>query len=199
MSIADKLKHMVIEDEAPKHVPPRPIPVPSAVQTYSSGVITYPAVSYGGSQYEKMRLATDFDQTDVGKVLKQFSAPLDGIVTDERQKFKAVLALAKGYSPDKILSTFDWLAATLSGMRTDFDAATAEFKKEEIDGRQSKLNSIQSEIAAKQAELATAQSDLTTAQNKLQSTTADFVTALDRRKNELSEQKQHYASLMENK
>jgi hypothetical protein len=194
MSLVDKIKGAVFEDTAPKPVvkpvppvtftglPPQPTP-----QNFVTGMVGGgQPVTDCSDQYQKMLANTDFDDTEVGKVLKQFSAPLQGVVMDEKQKFQAVLALARnslgGVVTAKILGTFDELLNRLASMQTDFNAGAAAFERDEI--------------VEKQKELTAATADLDSAQARLRFTVDGFAAALKTRTDELRQQRAHYESLM---
>lgn len=209
MSLVDKIKGAVFEDTAPKPVakpvPPvtftgiPPQPTPQRFATGMPTAVRLPATDCS-DQYQKMLADTDFDETEVGKVLKQFSAPLQGVVTDEKQKFQAVLALAGnslgGVVTAKILGTFDELLGRLASMQTDFNTGAAAFERDEIAGRKATLQKIDREIVEKQKELTAATADLDSAQAKLQSTKDSFTAALKTRTEELRQQRAHYEFLM---
>lgn len=206
MSLVDKIKGAVFEDTAPKPVvkPVPPVAAPAILPTpqhFVTGIVGGgQPLTDCSDQYQKMLASTDFDETEVGKVLKQFSAPLQGVVTDEKQKFQAVLALARnslgGVVTAKILGTFDELLGRLASMQTDFNTGAAAFERDEIAGRKATLQKIDREIVEKQKELTAATADLDSAQAKLQSTKDSFTAALKTRTEELREQRAHYEFLM---
>ncbi len=211
MSLVDKIKGAVFEDSAPKPVakpgPPFAAAPPTAMQPTPQHFVTgivgggQPVTDYS-DQYQKMLANTDFDQTEVGMALKRFSAPLDGVITDERQKFLAVIALARSHDSSamdvtsKALSTFDDLLGRLANMQTEFNAATAAFERNEIQEAKMRVERITVEVAQKQEELLRAQKDSSAAQAKLQSTVVEFNAAFRKRTDELRLQRAHFESLM---
>jgi hypothetical protein len=203
MGLVDKLKSAVFEDGPSVRVstPRAVLPITQTVPTQQPMTASAGMSSGDVSHYQRLRDNTDFDQTEVGAALKRFSAPLDGVITDDKQKFQAVLALARtqdstGSIATKILTTFDSLLASLTRMQADFKTATDAYQHDEIEARQEKLKTLNDGLAQMQQEISSASRELVNAQTKLRTTSLEFDTACQRRTAELKEQKAHFASLM---
>lgn len=198
MSLAGKLKGALFQDEVGSPKPPTtPIGTPpiGTKVVWEGTAIPRPLAienTPAGGLYPQLFDKTNFDLTPVGSMLKTISAPLDGVITDERTKFQAVFSIARTQNSNvaaDVVSTLNNLTAILQNEQTNFDANATQFQAEHVDGPQARLKELQDEIARLAVELSNSQTKLT--QKRL-----DFKAAYERRKTELASQKTKLSDLL---
>jgi uncharacterized protein YlxW (UPF0749 family) len=153
-----------------------------------------------GSAYQRLLAKTDFDQTEIAGTIHKFADPLTAVITDAGMRFKVAVTQAgaqAGITKDQILGVFDTLKNTLATEQTNFAAKAQQFESEHITARQNRLTEIQAQIQQLQAEMTQVATDLATDQGKAAQAQGAFTTALQRRSNEIDQQKAQYASLLQ--
>ena len=206
------LKHMVFEDdpEAPKAPVPAPHAAPVQMPTMSTPAAapyatpsTFAASSVSVSDndeiYRVILAKTNFDGTEVGNAIHKFLAPLANLPMDDSLKFKTAVAQAKaqlGLTDNAIVSAFDALKAALQQEQDSFAAREQQFTKKEIAARQDRINQITTQMAQLQQELSEVSSGLIEAQNKATNAHTQFVAAMQRRANEIDQQKAQYTAML---
>src|ERR1700722_14014375 len=141
----EKVKNQIVEeDDKPKAkagpAPQGPIAVvrPSEKATYYSSAVSpvlTPSAPSGGI-YQDLKSKTNFDQTDVGKVIQSYLAPLAGVTMDEATRFSVAIKMA-GHKDNLtsfvILATFDKLKETLKIESDCFNEGDNSFSKDILD------------------------------------------------------------------
>lgn len=211
MSILDKARHAIFEDDDKKVEPtiqaavvqpvaqPMPISTIYAQKTAAPMQAVATSPSDNSDLYQQIKDKTDFDKTSPGQILQKYLAPLAPIPMDQSQKFKVALAQAQaqeGLTVDKVLDTFDGLLNQLKTEQDNFNTAASQQNDQEVVKRNSQISEINSQIQQLQSQLGQLSNDVIQAQNKISVATNQFSMASSRRQLEITQQKQQYAVLL---
>lgn len=216
MSITEKLKHAVFEDEETKpksntadgRVPSLPPTSRTPVQTVTVPAFapaptpicdTMPAPDNSNSSdvYPHLRDHTDFDKTPTGAIIQKFLAPLATLALDEHTKLKAAILQAKqeGITPETVLGVFDNLKTYLDQEKAAFETAANHFSQT-VEQLQQAIQTKNTLIAQTQKEIVDLTTKYAAGQGKLQNMHSDFNGAYARRSTELDQQKTNFESLL---
>lgn len=201
----DALKNMVFEEEpgaakaehVADRVPASPTPAPMPISV--SEPIMAAAVPDNDELYSKLLAKTDFDGTEVGAAIRRFLDPLANLPMDSALKFKTAVAQASaqlGLTESAILAAFDGLKLALQKEQDVFAAKEKQFIDREINGRQERISQITTQLAQLQKELSELSTDLMEAQQKAANARGQFSAALQRRANEIEQQKAQVTALL---
>lgn len=208
MSLLDKVKHLVVEDE---EVQPEVTKLPA---TFVTGTSYASAPAYNSVPqvytptvmapvdndiYRSLLEKTDFNSTTVGKVLVSKLDMLKETLLDERTKLVTALKIgsAENLNAQSILSTFDGLIQTLQAESDNFNKSAQSALDKEVTGRQTKLQEIANQITDLQKQQTQISSDLIDQQGKIQHGQMMFKSAFSNRSLELENQKAHFSSLLQ--
>jgi hypothetical protein len=184
-----------------------PTPVPTADgQVQASIGLDFPTTSATGENkfIAILHKATDFDTSDVGKLVKKYADSLDGLPLSEEAKFTTVLKLGigDGLTAEKVISAIQKSLSDLEGQVPAFDLGVTKAStdkiasiQQQIQARADTIKSLEDQITAARGEQSTFSANLINAQTDLQRLQAQFKSAYDSRKQELSALLSHYASM----
>jgi hypothetical protein len=200
MSLLDKVKHLVVEDEEPVKVS-KPIQPQNAYIPQQPPQVYTPTVMapVDNDIYRNLLEKTDFNSTLVGKVLVSKLDLLKETPLDERTKLVTALKIgsAENLNAQSILSTFDTLIQTLQTESDNFNKSAQSALDKEVTGRQTKLQEIANQITDLQRQQTQISSDLIDQQGKIQHGQMMFKSAFSNRSLELENQKAHFSSLLQ--
>jgi hypothetical protein len=206
-SLIESAKHVVCEEDPHPTTKPTttvtkavhaPLPTPSFITTPATpanGGFTALAGT-DNHFYDVLFNKTNFDNTDVGKRLTQFTDALKAVATDERTKLLSAIALSK-LSANDILQAIESLASALLTEEQHFTASAVERTASQVTERQTNIQKKQQEIARLNNEIAQLSNEAVEQQGIIQHTQSDFSLALNRRHMELEQLKQHYTTLLQ--
>jgi uncharacterized protein YlxW (UPF0749 family) len=152
--------------------------------------------------YQTLFSRTDFEGTTTAATIHKYLDPLKAIpdsVMPANVKFKTAVLQATaqaGLTEDGILATFDALKSKLQQEKDAFGGKAQQYSSHEISERQDRIQKITEEITQLQQELAQLSNELAEARGKATHAESQFEAALQRRANELEQQKALYASLL---
>jgi len=149
--------------------------------------------------YQAVLAKTNFDTTPVGKAVHKYYDALEGVITDQTQRFKAAIGQAQkldGVTPQQVLDTFDQLSAALDRDAQGFAGLAASFDKNEIGTRQDKIAAKQQQVAQLNADIQQLQSELVDQQASHTNATQQYGLAQQRRAQEIAAQKTQFAALL---
>jgi hypothetical protein len=199
---------------------PTPLSTPVSSWSSSVGIVAPATVPMGTTPlpdsnaldsnsdlYLRLKAATDFDETPVGKLLHKFLDPLQKISGDEKMKLTTALELGAdaGLTGEKILSTLGELKDRLATEITAAGKAAEEARAREVAGRQTRLDGLKQEIEAlqqqiteKMTETSTVSSEMFNWESKIAQGEARFKTAHTTRQLELESTSAKYQALVQN-
>ncbi|MGA3023786.1 MAG: hypothetical protein ABSF98_03340 [Bryobacteraceae bacterium] len=209
--LLDTIKHLAFEEEPTKAAPettPAAAPAVAPAMTAITPPAGYPlpidtgVASDNDEVYQRILSRTDFEGTDAAATIRKFLDPLKAIsdtVMPPSVKFQTAVVQAKaqaGLTEDSILATFDTLKASLQQEEDAFNQKAQQFAAREVKGRQDRIGQITAQITQFQQELAQLSGELVEAQGKSTHAQSQFVAAVQRRRNEIEQQKAHYTALL---
>lgn len=177
-----------------------PAPAASSPFTVPSTVVVDETI------YQRVHQKTDFDQTEVGRTVHKYYDALPQTL-DINTRFKAALAQAgalDNITPDRVLAACDGLKAALQGEVDKFSRIVEGQNQNEVVGRQQHLQQINDQIAKLTQQIADLQqqhtqtsADLVDAQGKIANASTQFQLAVQRRANEIDQQKAQFTALLQ--
>jgi hypothetical protein len=222
---ANKAKHLVIEEDAPPapvKTPPASVPHP-AFNLGTGGAAAAPAPAFAPSVfaaatpsaspfsvpstavldekvYASVLKKTNFDDTNVGKIVHKYYDGLEGVIADPSQRFRAAIGQAQkidNITPAQILSTFDQLQAALDQDAQAFTNVAAAHDKAEIQTRQTSIAAKQQQVAQLNSEIAQLTAELTDETTRSGAAVQQHNLAQSRRQQEIAAQKAQIAALLQ--
>jgi hypothetical protein len=150
--------------------------------------------------YQRLLTRTDFEKTDAGQTIRKYLeqlAPVPETVMPAATKQTTAILQAKAELGEvRILGAFDTLKATLSDEQQKFSAKAQQFEQSQIVARQQRITAIQDQITQLQKEMSDTATALSEAQGKAARAQGAFAVAVQRRSNEIDQQKAQYTALL---
>lgn len=149
--------------------------------------------------YNSVLAKTNFDTTDVGKVIHKYFDALEETGLDVQTKFKSAMKQAAkldGISPAKVLATFDSLKNSLQNEANAFGGAAAKNEQDQVTSRKNSLADIENQIKRLTEQRTKVMAELADAQQTLANATTQFNLASQRRATEIDQQKAQFAALL---
>jgi hypothetical protein len=215
--LANKAKHMMVEEDEASTTHKQEVkatissaPLQSAVRypimpDSSGGMLGSPfvvptAVIVDENVYKRLLERTNFDSTEVGKVIHRYFDALEDSGLDTSMRFKSAMSQASkldGVTSDKILAAFDTLKLMLQANAEDFSKSAKANENKEIVTRQNRLQEIANQISRLEQERTQVTAELSSAQNDHSSTVQQFNLAAQRRSTEIDNQKMQFTALLQ--
>jgi hypothetical protein len=184
-SITDKAKHMIIDDDPEPVKEPAKVSSKQSVPTIPSMKITTiaspfsipTAIVVDESVYQSILAKTDFNNTEVSKIIQSYFDGLDGTGLDESTRLKAALSQASkldGIDLTKIMTTFDDLKTALQKEVDGFAKLAKANENETIVTRHNRLAEIDESISQLSQEKMQVQSELSKASASHSNATEQF-------------------------
>jgi hypothetical protein len=149
--------------------------------------------------YQKVLTATNFDNTDSGKAIKKYYAPLQSLPMDENLKIKTAIMQAKaqeGLTDDKIVLDLTSTETALTELQEKLTQRVAQRTESEVTARQNKITELSAQINSLQQEMATLAAESMDAQGKIAQTQTNYTSAIQRRRNEIAGQQSFFSTLL---
>ena len=212
MGLKETLKHTIFTDEeehsgiAAQAKPASPI-IGQPPQGPTSPTLTAVAPLAGVGEtdsgvYDSILAGSRFEDTDSGKLIQKFLAPLSAIsdsMMPPAVKFKTAVLQASAQSQtdaSQVLAAFDKIETELQCMEQAFDAQAKQFTCDHIDSRNQRLTEIAKEIEKLQNEQSELSSEVLHNTAHAQKNASDFTIAMQRRRVELAQQKAQFEAYL---
>jgi hypothetical protein len=179
----------------------RPTPI-----TVSYGSLD-PVTVCSSPLYKILAEKTDISAIPALAQLEAFAKPLESIIPDKSQRYKAALAQAsaqKGFDAAHLSGAFDSLLAILSNEETTFSSQLAEQSRTQVEAKTTQAKNLDDAITNKQAEIANLEqqkqnliTQVDLAKAKIAQTQANFTAALSIRRSEITKQKDELTQILQ--
>jgi hypothetical protein len=217
VTLLDKIKSVVMEDEAPAKQPamPQPQPIqtpaptgavhnaftsqnaytPQQVASITSDVIDVATLAGTGNlpnDFTSTLLAkTDFNSTPVGSTVATILSTLDGLGLSEKQQVAIVLKMGKdkGITSAGITGQISSLISALDTEKDKFIASITALTKSDVDDRQSQVDALRQQADTLQAQVNASRS-------RIDIKSKQFMLAYHDRRVQLTDQVAHYSEIL---
>jgi hypothetical protein len=165
-----------------------------------------PTVVLDEGVYKKLLTKTDFEATTVAKTIHKYMDAMSAVPMSAEQKFTIAVGQAKTIDKltnEEILAAFDSLKSALQAEQDVFNKHAQDYIASDVTARQNQLTDIGNKIAALTREITELQSQSADVQNRLIAAQANangaqtqFNLAVQRRANEIEQQKNQFAQML---
>ena len=206
MPFMDLIKKAIFEEEPLAQQPAKPSPGPVATRPHDSPAAYVTMGTRDNQFYVRLAKQTDLSAVPELAKIEACAAPLASVITDKTMRYKAALATAQsqsGLTKDAILKGFDALQNVLNSSASTFKKQTDELSRTEVDAKIAQISDLNEAIQQKQKEIADLQQQVKSMQSqtevsraKLQEAKNNFAAALERRREEIQQQRKEFETIL---